>query len=311
MRRLYFLFLFMLFVISVISQDSVKHVVLDTIDYGRFRIVLFENQSWEYVEHEQVMKIISTEDSIRTFEHIYKNKVYVPDTSTLFSENWETMITHAYGGIDYFKVSDTLAIPLVSDTMIFTMPSPGFLQSPFGWRWGRLHNGIDLKLNSGDTVLAAFDGIVRFAGWNKGGYGNLVIIRHYNGLETYYSHLSKVEVERNQKVKSGDLIGLGGRTGRAYGDHLHFELRYMDNGFDPQLIIDVENKQLIRDTLVLMPEHFAHVKELSQAQYHTVKSGDTLWGVSRRFGVSVNYLCNLNGISDDTPLKIGQKLRVR
>ena len=292
------------------SQDSIRKAT-DTVQYGNYQLVLFDNYTWEYVNHNQVLSEFRYADSIRIYNHILNNKVYTPDIESLFMSDWDTTNTHSYGGIDYFEVSDTLAIPLLTDTSFFTMPSEGILQSKFGWRWGRIHNGIDLKLESGDSVVAAFDGVVRFAGWNRGGYGNLVIIRHYNGLESYYAHLLKINVVRNQEIKSGDLVGLGGRTGRAYGDHLHFELRYKDNSFDPEIIIDPENKSLKSDTLILLPEHFAHIKELSQAQYHTVSQGDTLWGISRRFGVSVSFLCQLNGITQDTPLKIGQRLRVR
>lgn len=293
------------------SSDSIIKNAIDTIDYNRFQIVLFDDSTWEYVNHDSIMRIIRFEDSVKIYNYIFSTKMYLPDTTELFFNNWDTVNIHAYGGIDYFNVSDTLVIPLVNDTIIFHMPSNGDLQSKFGWRWGRIHNGIDLKQNSGDTVVAAFDGKVRFAGWNSGGYGNLVIIRHFNGLETYYAHLSEINVKKNQYIKAGELVGLAGRTGRAYGDHLHFEIRYMDNSFDPELMIDVENNALVRDTIVLMPEIFEHIKELSQAQYHTVRKGDTLWGISRRFGVSVSFICNLNGINSDDPLRIGQRLRVR
>ena len=200
------------------------------------------------------------------------------------------------GALEYLLILG-VAIIVVAIIIVFVL---GVLETP-----------AETTDEAGDTILAAFDGIVRYAGFNRGGFGNLVVIRHFSGLETYYAHLSKISVNRNQYIKSGEVVGLAGRTGRAFGDHLHFEIRYMDNPFDPELIIDFENKKLKTETIVLMPEIFEHIKELSQAQYYTVAQGDTLWGISRRHGVSVNFICNLNGINQDMTLRIGQRLRVR
>ncbi|MFM7751320.1 MAG: peptidoglycan DD-metalloendopeptidase family protein, partial [Opitutaceae bacterium] len=132
----------------------------------------------------------------------------------------------------------------------------GSLNSTYKWRWGRQHHGLDLGLHTGDSVMAAFDGVVRYAQFNKGGYGNCVIIRHLNGLETLYGHLSKLEVLPNQYVSGGQLIGLGGSTGHSMGPHLHFETRYKDFSFNPQIFIDVENQSLLNDTLVLSKSDF-------------------------------------------------------
>ena len=116
----------------------------------------------------------------------------------------------------------------------------GKLNSPFGPRGRKQHKGIDTGLDIGDTLRSVFDGKIRYAQYNSGGYGNLVIIRHHNGLETYYAHLSKMFVKSGDIVSAGDVIGLGGETGNALGPHLHFEIRYMDNAFDPEKIIDLK-----------------------------------------------------------------------
>ena len=107
----------------------------------------------------------------------------------------------------------------------FSMPVGGNVTSEFGHRWGRHHNGMDLDLETGDGVKAVFEGKVRYAQYHAS-YGYLIVIRHYNGLETYYAHLSSILVHANDKIKAGQLIGLGGNTGRSYGSHLHFEVRY-------------------------------------------------------------------------------------
>ena len=293
------------------ETDSIIKNAMDTVHSGRFEIVLFDNNTWEYVNHDSVMALIHLEDSVNVYAYILNEKLYTPDSLTVFSEKWDTVNIFAYGYINYERALDTVAIPLLGDTGKFVIPVPGYKQSGFGWRWGQMHNGIDLDLATGDSVVSAFDGVVRFAGWNNGGYGNLVIVRHFNGLETYYAHLNALNCKDNQRVSAGECIGFGGRTGRAYGPHLHFEIRFKDNPFDPEWIIDFETKELKTDILYLMPEKFGHVKEVVGSEYHVVSSGDTLWGISRRYGVSINYLCSINGITENTTLNIGQRLRVR
>lgn len=293
------------------AQEIPIPVVVDTVNSGRFDIVLFSDRTWQYVNHDSVINIVRAEDSVTMRTYILENKLYKPDSITIFSENWDTVNIFAFGNIDYQRALDTFAIPVLSDTGKFVIPIPGYTQSKFGWRWGQMHNGVDLDLKTGDTVVAAFDGIVRYAGWNSGGYGYIVIIRHYDGLETYYAHLSALKCEDNQKVKAGEIIGIGGCTGRCYGPHLHYEVRFKDNPFDPEWLINFETKELAVDTLILTPEKFGHVKEICQSQYHAVQGGDTLWGISRRYGVSIKYLCSLNGLTEASILNLGQKIRVR
>lgn len=312
MIRFVIVFVFLFVSIVGFSQNIEVPKVVDTVKSGDNKIVLFSDRTWQFVvNHDSVMAIVRALDSTETVAYILKNKIYAPDSATVFSEKWDTINIFAYGGINYKTVMDTFAIPLLRDTGKFVMPCLGRLQSPFGWRWGQMHNANDIELKTGDTLVSAFDGVVRFAGWNVGGYGYLVIIRHYNGLETYYAHLSKLICKTNQPIKAGEIIGLGGSTGRSYAPHVHFEVRYKDNAFDPQLMVDMETKQLKNDTLILTPANFGHIKEITEAQYHIVKSGDTLWGISKRYGVSIKYLCTLNGITEESTLNLGQKLRTR
>src|SRR5690554_6388594 len=131
------------------------------------------------------------------------------------------------------------------------MPFDGVVTSRYGYRRGRYHNGIDINLNTGDTVVAAFDGKVRCSKYNKSGFSNLVVIRHYNGLETFYAHLSELIVVPNQWVKAGDPIGLGGNTGLSYRAQLHFETCFYDAPLNPEEIIDFKNKK-IRDHITFV-----------------------------------------------------------
>ncbi len=157
----------------------------------------------------------------------------------LFLCNWVTNQTFAYWN-EKIAPNGNHVLELVKGEEKFCLPVHGKLWSIFK----KGHNGLDINLQTGDTVRAAFDGKVRYAQYNKGGFGNLVIIRHFNGLETYYAHLSKLLVKPNEPVKAGEVIGLGGSTGRSRGPHLHFEVRYKDKPLDPFAFIDYEKRSL-------------------------------------------------------------------
>jgi len=160
----------------------------------------------------------------------------------------------------------------------------------------------------GDEVKAAFEGVVRIAHYD-GDYGRVVVIRHNNGLETLYGHLSQFKVKEGEKVEAGDVIGLGGNTGRSTGSHLHFEVRYLGEPINPNEVIDWELGYLCSDTLHLNAEHFEYLVEVRKRKYHTIRRGDTLSGIARRYGTSVGNLCRLNGIRSSTTLRIGRKIR--
>jgi murein DD-endopeptidase MepM/ murein hydrolase activator NlpD len=204
----------------------------------------------------------------------------------------------------------------------FEYPALGDVTSPFGPRWGRMHTGLDIDLETGDNVKAAFEGMVRISQYHAS-YGNVVVIRHNNGLETLYGHLSQRKVKPGDHVEAGDLIGLGGNTGRSYGAHLHFEVRFMGEAIDPNLLVDPSKKSLRDWEFVLDKKHFEYAsvdpkaiaarKGTSSAQkkYHVVKKGDTLSAVARKHGTSIDALCKLNKLKKSSTLKLGQKLRYK
>jgi len=169
---------------------------------------------------------------------------------------------------------------------------------------------VVLKLQTGDSVVSAFEGTVRIAQYSRS-YGNVVVVRHNNGLETLYAHLSARKVKPGDHVEAGQCLGLGGNTGRSTGSHLHFESRYKGEPIDPNSIIDWENFSLKTKTLALDKDSFKHLKEARARKYHTVRSGDTLYGISRRYGTSLSKLYRLNGMGSKTVLRIGKKVRVR
>jgi murein DD-endopeptidase MepM/ murein hydrolase activator NlpD len=208
------------------------------------------------------------------------------------------------------------------------MPVRNVVTSRYGWRKGRMHYGIDLNLNTGDTVYASFSGRIRYAKFNDGGYGNLVVIRHYNGLETYYAHLSKIDVVPNQLVEAGQAIGLGGNTGRSFGAHLHYEVRFYDLPINPELVIDFEKGELVDENIFIHKGLFKPVAQSSPAntanastasstraesaaKYHKIRRGDTLSAIAKKHRTTVSKLCKLNGIRETTILREGRTIRVR
>lgn len=198
----------------------------------------------------------------------------------------------------------------------------GRIMSQFSFRWGRWHTGVDLDLETGDPIYAAFDGIVRVVSWDGNGYGRYVLVRHYNGLETLYGHMSKQTVESGQLVKAGDQLGLGGNTGRSYGSHLHFETRYEGNPFNPINIYSFPTNTINSDHFLLTPSVWDHLRggnrssELSfkprfkRTVLHKVRNGETLSSIASRFGLSVSSLAEKNRLSSRSRIRAGQKLRV-
>jgi LysM repeat protein len=247
--------------------------------------------------------------------------------------SWDTMSVRRYSEVP-LALGDSVNLPLFNEYSTgFVMPVEGTFLSPFGHRGRRVHSGVDIKLEAGDPVGAAFDGVVRMAR-KYSGYGNCVVIRHYNGLETLYGHLSKIKVKINQQVKAGDIIGLGGHTGRATCNHLHFETRFQGKAFNPKQMINFETFSLVSDTFTVTKSTYGlsrdylpgtsskdeitedgidktKAKSSKSKKFHTIKSGDTLSALSRKYGTSVKQICSINGIKPTKKLQLGTKLRVR
>jgi len=219
------------------------------------------------------------------------------------------------GRFDYKALGpeDTIRVQLVDSAQgkNYSHPFGYHITSRFGLRRYLWHYGIDLKLNKGDTLRSALDGIVRVIQYDRRGYGNVVVVRHHNGLETVYGHMQKVTATPNQRVKAGDVVGIGGNTGRSTGAHLHFEIRYFGEPFNPEYIIDFEKQALRSDTLVLTRDNFEYLTEVRKTVYHTIRSGDNLGAIARRYGTTINSLCRLNGITPRTILSVNRKIVVR
>ena len=187
-------------------------------------------------------KKLKTVDSLALQKQIRAEQSEYPALSLY--PNWNNQYVHAYGNA---IIPDTYTIDLTG----FHMPTPSTkITSPFGPRWRRMHNGLDLKVNIGDTIVAAFDGKVRIVKYERRGYGKYVVIRHDNGLESIYSHNSRNLVKSGDIVKAGDAVGLTGRTGRATTEHLHLEFRIDGQHFNPNLIFDMKDRTLHKTEIV-------------------------------------------------------------
>jgi murein DD-endopeptidase MepM/ murein hydrolase activator NlpD len=232
---------------------------------------------------------------------------------------WDTVNIHS-PKFDIASLKDTSKNILLFDinSCGYVHPFEGKITSCFGPRKKRYHYGVDIDLETGDCVSAAFDGKVRIAKKSKS-YGNVIVIRHDNGLETYYAHLSKINVEIGQEIYAGEVIGLGGNTGRSRGSHLHFEVRYMGQPINPSEIISFDEHKLICETLTISSKTFNYLAEAKKAaaktakgkgKIHVVKKGDTLSAIARKYGTSTKVLSKKNGIKPGAKLKLGQRIRI-
>lgn len=259
----------------------------------------------------------------------------------VYQENIEVLGADLYDewSNDYVHKEASLPDSFLIDLRGFHMPTDRMkVTSNFGYRWRRQHKGIDVKVYIGDTIRSAFDGKVRIVKYNRRGYGKFVVIRHYNGLETIYGHLSKQLVAENQEVKAGEPIGLGGNTGRSTGSHLHFETRLCGVALNPALIFDFHNQDVVGDYYKFQRATYQResvvanklrgagaaggknnaemakaqqipAKGVAEVQYHKVRKGESLSTIARKRGTTIKALCNLNHISTRTRLMPGQILR--
>lgn len=299
-----------------LNPDVIPMDTLDTSSPAR-KIILYTDNTWRYwIDGD------------------------VASADTTFTKHWNTN-PDAYG-LQYDNFPIRSYVWLMDSTDRYHFPgsiTPTKVSSRYGRRRGRYHRGIDLPMPKGSDVYATFDGKVRIAKYSSG-YGNLVVIRHSNGLETFYGHLSQINVKQDEWVEAGQLIGLCGATGRASGSHLHYEVRYLGYAIDPEWMIDMESQVLRQSVLVIkksmlypdssyVPESDDEEEAIAEAdeadrleqerleaerkaaKYVTIKSGDTLSTIAKRNGTTVSALCKLNNITTKTILRVGRTLRVK
>ena len=247
-------------------------------------------------------------------------------------EDWNNRYAHREQALpDSFRIS-------LRD---FCMPTTSrVLTSNFGARWGRQHKGLDIKVYIGDTIRAAFAGKVRIVRYEGRGYGKYIVIRHHNGLETIYGHLSKQLVVEDQEVRAGDVIGLGGNTGRSTGSHLHFETRLCGVALNPALMFDFRNQDVVDDYYMFRKATYQQESVIAsrlrgvggssfntgdedielasvapaasyqqESRFHKVRKGETIYSIARKRGTTVNAIMKLNHLKKTSKLMPGQILK--
>ena len=272
-------------------------------------------------------------DSVVLNRLIQLEQQYGSPAADLYKD-WENFSAHKET-----MLPDTFRIDLRG----FAMPTESrVLTSNFGARWGRQHKGLDIKVYIGDTIRAAFSGKVRVVRYEPGGYGNYVVIRHYNGLETIYGHMSKHLVTTDQEVRAGEPIGLGGNTGRSTGSHLHFETRLCGVALNPALMFDFRNQDVVGDFYTFYRSTYTResaqanrlrgvggsasasaddmlysqssnskrsMRNVASTRFHKVKKGETLYSIARKRNTTVADICKLNRIGKNMKLRPGQILK--
>lgn len=240
--------------------------------------------------------------------------------------NEEIIFSDSMPAKNYYSKWDAIHITPIEDLLVkndtsftleltsstygkYTHPFSGVITSWFGWRDSCNHNGIDIDLNKGDPVVAAFEGKVRIAK-REGGFGNVVIIRHYNGLETVYGHLSKIKVKEGQIVRSGQVIGLGGSTGHSTGSHLHFEIRFKGVPINPVYIVSLKTEELISSKIIVKKTKWGMSAYPVDATMYTVQKGDKLIDIAKRYNITTKMLRELNAVRGYMYLRVGQQIRV-
>lgn len=236
----------------------------------------------------------------------------------IYTEGWNSKRVNPFNDAD---VPNSDVINLTG----FALPTKSRLvTSNYGYRkkFGRMHKGMDIGIKSNDTIYAAFDGKVRLTNYEAKGYGNYIILRHPNKLETVYGHLNKFLVKPDQTVKAGDPIALGGSTGRSTGPHLHFETRYMGYAINPQAIVDYANGKTFADSYTFNKKTYtqpfsanksnrSYTLNEGKPDTYTVKKGDRLSDIAKRYGISITTLCRLNKIAESDKIQEGQILKLK
>jgi murein DD-endopeptidase MepM/ murein hydrolase activator NlpD len=282
-----------------ISQDELVYMVDSILDLDTVSPAAIEMLTNYSAELEKAKTVVRVAVSSNKFSMMPAGDVYENfDVENLFS-----LATDAC-------LPDLADLVIASDSLgTYSAPICGIVTSNYGWRDKRMHKGIDIDLEKGDKVLCAFDGMVRIAKRGNG-YGNVVIVRHYNGLETVYAHLSKIKVKAGQVLTAGTVVGLGGMTGHATGTHLHFEVRYKGHALNPANFISFDEGKILNDTLTIRKSKYGIAAFPSDAEVYTVQRGDSWYEIAKRYGLTSQQMKTMNGTDKRFYLKVGQKIRI-
>lgn len=264
-------------------------------------------------------------------QHIFESPVNIQSNRTIkknvFDTDWSTTVFNTFWDK---KLSYPFQIHFEDEVFSSPVDHKMVVTSRYGWRRGRAHRGIDIDLVTGDNVKTILGGKVRYT-HTHGGHGKTIVIRHHNGLETVYAHLSEYMVKENEMVKKGQVIGKGGVSGNARGSHLHLEVRYMGESIHPEYLFDFSDETKVRSNDIVVTKKWTTVRshtskkqsnikihtsiddiedknDVSLSKVHIVKKGDTLYGIANKNDILVSEICKLNEIPKSSVLNIGQEI---
>jgi len=295
----------------IINKDSMQHYVTPPDTIPPRKAVLEE-----LAEEEGDIEDEVDPSEAEAYEEVWDDDQCALINCDLYESVWDTTRINPYG-VNMKTRKDTTNLRLVfSQECDYSHPVCGIVTSDFGFRRTRYHYGIDIDLETGDPVVSAFEGTVRVARYSPS-YGYYVIIRHLNGLETLYAHLSQVQVKPGEYLQAGDPLGLGGNTGKSRGSHLHFEVRFLGQQINPRDIISFENYTCTSDSICISPASFSYLDavhkqkaQLAAARYYKIRKGDTLGKIAKKHRTTVKKLCKLNRLTTRSILKPGKRIRV-
>lgn len=295
------------------SRNSVIESMSDE-QLTRLIDMLFELDSIPYDLAKEITRVVRARMPEAEMAKMVDQKEAIDIKDSIPASNYYSVwdSKHVNCTFDLLKKNDSAFVLELTNDRIgkYTHPFSGEVTSYFGWRDSANHNGIDIDLNKGDPVVAAFEGKVRIAK-REGGFGNVVIIRHYNGLETIYAHLYKIKVKPGQVVSSGQVIGLGGSTGHSTGSHLHFEMRFKGVPINPIFIVSLKTEDLIASDFIVKKTRWGMTAYPFDAQMYTVQKGDKLIEIAKKFNTTTKVLRQMNAVRGSYMyLRVGAQIRV-
>lgn len=299
---------------ATLDSTMKRHQAKPTQPTDKATMITPKTKSLEAIKADRLDEGYLFENSIDEFGEEDEAGFYIPSNDIY--DIWTNESLNPYK-VDISSLPDTTWIDCSG--FVFPVAKEGKpITSEFGARGKRFHYGTDIGIKTGDTIVAAFDGVVRLVAYDRGGYGNYIVIRHPNGLESLYGHLSRSIAKPNQTVKAGELIGLGGSTGRSSGPHLHFEFRFLGNPLNTKHIVDYDSESVHAEQYCLTKKTFRYkstadkLKQMNvQKKYHKVRQGETLSHIAKRYGTTVGKLCKLNHLSRNSVISVGRSIRYR
>jgi len=315
---------------SVLQLDTIPPTLLKRVQF--FRDIRYKNEEEIFAIVDSLFELDTVPygliNQINLFVAVKPEHVPIPEKFTLIPDDGSpypaNSIYHHWNNRAAFDYPASLSendssfvLKLVDEEHPYHHPLGqkslrryfGTVTSPYGWRDGRNHNGVDLELHYYDSIFSMFSGVVRMAR-NYAGFGKVVVVRHQNGLETLYAHMSRFRVHEGDSVVAGQLLGHGGQTGNATGTHLHMEIRYKGVPLNPAHIIDFTKRELYADVLEMHKFRRTFIAYPYGTEFHTVRRGDYPYRIAKRYGIPIDKFCAMNGITKHTKLVVGNQVKV-